>query len=345
MSTVLLELSFPSNWYHEAEADVLYVDDRTSSETSYCTIRQGVHVEQQTYPGHRWRARAKASRQLLGETVVATVPAGAPPHRLVVGGTPPRDASPATAAGWHLGQAAREPLLRAVATLLKILGNALASDDPKYRTLRCSNAAVAAVLALPGVLGLLGAAGFEQAGFEPSEARLVLAANAARAGLLDSSEVLERLQTLLQGGSLPPDPAAAASPPAAAGVSSADGPSASHRCAACQRGIFHDVRYRQTSGESWVSGRDNWEQSGEYRYHCEACNVDLCSACYDAWKGEAGAAASTSSSPARGGDAIHPRSHHLTIIPPITKPWGASGYGVSPAPPPVSSRNRRGPWG
>ena len=71
---------------------------------------------------------------------------------------------------------------------------------------------------------------------------------------------------------------------------------------------------------------------GEYRFHCDRCNVDLCAACYDAWKG---------------GDAsVHDQAHSFTIEAPITTPWGASTYGnTMPPPPSVRQRPRRGPFG
>lgn len=332
--TVTLEVSFPPNWYHEAEAELLWVDSASGAESSYGAITQAAHNEQATFVGHHWRARGKVSRELLGDTVVAVVAPGAPPHQLVAGGAPPQHASPSRAAGWCMGRAAREPLAHAVPTLLRVVCNATQSNDPKFRTLRMANAAVAAVLELPGALALLGAAGFSQEGGAlGGEARLVLPAAAARAPLLDASDVLERIQALLRGGSLTRAPESPA-PPAPKEKS------ASHHCAACRRGINNDVRRGwQTAGETWVSGRDNWELEGEYRYHCDTCDIDLCSACYDAWKGEAGSSSSSAE------PEVHAASHPFSIVPP-RKRAGGGGYGSAPAPPPRrTGASRRGAWG
>ena len=335
MAATLLELSFPPNWWLEAEAEILWVDEGSGREQGYGKITQGAHKQQETFGGHRWRLRGKGSRELLGETVVAPSAPGGPPHTLVAGAKAPH--APAEAACWKLGTAAREPLLRALTTLLKVVGNAARSpDEEKYRSLRVGNPSVAACLDVPGALALLSAAGFEQQGAfgvgEGAEARLVLPATAPRALLLDASTALERLQTLLQGGALPRAPDA---PPEGGGgggggaASSSSDDGASHRCAHCRRGIMNDIRSRRT-GSSWETGRDNWEFAGEFRYRCEACAVDLCAACYDKRKG---------------GDAtVHNLACDLRAVAPITNPWGG-GYGAPPAPPPPSSRNRRGPWG
>jgi hypothetical protein len=145
---------------------------------------------------------------------------------------------------------------------------------------------------------------------------------------------MRRLDALLRGLPPPGESLAsmqqAASARAAASSSAADAPS--HTCTACGRGIENDLR-RKLAGNGEVGGwRTHNVYQGEYRFHCTACAVDLCSECYDKWKE---------------GAPTHPQQCQLSIEAPITTPWGNSSYGVPPAPPPVNSARgrRRGPWG
>ena len=325
MSLVTLEFHFSNNWSHEGEAVVYYCGD---SEQEYGRVVQGATYTQQTYVGHRWRVREARSRVILHEVV-------AQPASTVtiveVGAAPPAH-DPLRAALWRMGKAPREPLVKAAATLTKLLENAK-RDDPKYRSVRVSNPAIASVLdGVPGALALLVAAGWEQlnAGSADAEARLVL--RAAYGPLDDALLELKRLHALMHG--LPPPGAPAAPPPpppSAAASSSSDAADASHRCGHCRRGIQNDLRQQMRRGSSQIDGwrTHDYIGGGEFRFHCERCKVDLCDKCYDKWKG--------------GDAAVHPQACQLSIEAPITTPWGSSGYGAPPAPPPF--KGRRGPFG
>lgn len=62
---------------------------------------------------------------------------------------------------------------------------------------------------------------------------------------------------------------------------------ASHWCHACGAPIHNDVRPSRWAAQevgAWRTG-GAFEQAGEYRFECKACNVNLCSKCYDGWKG------------------------------------------------------------
>ena len=99
----------------------------------------------------------------------------------------------------------------------------------------------------------------------------------------------------------------------------------------CRRGIQNDLRQQMRRGSSQIDGwrTHDYIGGGEFRFHCERCKVDLCDKCYDKWKG--------------GDAAVHPQACQLSIEAPITTPWGSSGYGAPPAPPPF--KGRRGPFG
>lgn len=341
MATLMtLELHFATNWSFEGTVDILYVDGSTGREQSYGSLAQGAYMSRETYPGHRWNARETKSRDLL-MTVVAT-PASdnsALPHIVTIGADD-RGLDPVKAATWRMGRSPREPLLACAATLSKILGNVLkAPDEPKYRTLKPANEKVRAALDVPGSLALLTCAGFEQSYVE-GEARLVLPAGRSHAPLEVANYALQRLDALLTGKPPPPPPrgSAAASSSSVTDVSdpssssSAAAPEPSHRCAHCRAGIMNDLR-NMLRGSNEVGGwrTHTWNGSGEYRFHCSKDNIDLCSKCYDKWKG---------------GDAsVHPLTSHFTIEAPITTLWGGSNYGPPPTPPMPSARNRRGPWG
>lgn len=62
---------------------------------------------------------------------------------------------------------------------------------------------------------------------------------------------------------------------------------ASHWCHACGAPIHNDVRPSRWAAQevgAWRTG-GAFGQAGEYRFECKACNVNLCSKCYDGWKG------------------------------------------------------------
>ena len=203
--------------------------------------------------------------------------------------------------------------------------------EPKFRSLKASNPSLQAASDLPGVLALLLASGFEEQIVE-SEPRLVLRSDHSLAPVQDAIAQMRRLDALLRG--LPPPGESLASMNAAAATARAASSASaqpSHRCAACGGGIHNDLR-AALRGNGEVGGWRTHDHvgQGEYRFHCARCDVDLCAKCYDAWKG---------------GAAVHPHECQLSIEAPITTPWGGSSYGAPPAPPPVTSRNRRGPWG
>jgi hypothetical protein len=331
MAATSLVVSFPANWFLEPEAELLWVDQR--SEQHYTFLTQGKTVEQTTYAGHRWMVRSKVGREVLADVTVVDAPGGV--QRVVADGA--AGSSDVRLAVLRIGRCARELAAKTCHTLLKLLRNVVAAPhNEKFRSLRVANATIAVLLDAPGALALLAAVGFEQQGIPvgaaAEDARLFLHATAPLALVKDGIEALERLHLLLHGGSIPP-PTPNAAPPTAVPSSSSD--AASHRCAACGRGIDHDLR-RALAGSGEVGGwrTHAFSRTGEYRFHCERCDIDLCGGCYDEWKRGGNRAAS-----------IHPISHSLTVVAPITTPWGGSSYGSMPAPPPVTSRNRRGAFG
>jgi len=331
MSQRLVRLSFhyPSNWSFEGTVDLLWCDG--SSERSYGKLQQGGQATRETYIGHRWCVREDASRELLLSIVV-----GQEDQLVTIGAEASLD--PLRGALWQMGRAPREPLLKACGALLRLLQNIDRSPhEDKYRSVRAANPAIAATLDVPGALALLSSAGFEQEQEqEGGDSRLVLRPQRSLGPLQDALAQLRRLDALLRG--LPPPQESslgsmqAAAAAASAAASSSAAAEASHRCGHCRAGIHNDLR-RQLAGSGEIGG---WRTHGavgpgEYRFHCDRCRVDLCGACYDQWKA---------------GDAsVHPLEHGFSIEAPITTPWGGSSYGTMPAPPPVTSRNRRGPWG
>jgi hypothetical protein len=336
MAKLVVEFHFPSNWSAEGSVDVLYSDPLSGGETSYGTLTQGATKRQETYEGHLWLLREAVSRELL-LSIVARKPEGGGdmPMLVTVGYTAEvLNTNPLRAAVWRMGQAPREPLLKASSLLLRILSNIVASpSEPKYRSVKASNASLAVALDLPGVLALLSYVGFEQV-VDGGEPRLALGSDRPIGPVHDAAAQMRRLDALLRG--LPPPGESLASMQhamaalAAASSSAADAPS--HTCGACGRGIENDLR-RKLAGSGEIGGwRTHNVYNGEYRFHCKACGVDLCSECYDKWKE---------------GAPTHSQQCQLSIEAPITTPWGGSSYGVPPAPPPVNSARgrRRGPWG
>jgi hypothetical protein len=337
-----LELTLAPNWAYEGTVDVCYVE-ASGSERSYGTLAQGSTMNRETYSGHLWHVREHNSRELL-MSIRAQLPADGSVYQRAVIGANDDGLDPLRSAMWLMGRAPRERLLAAVSILIRVVGNVLKDpSDPKFRSLRTSNPKVSEVLDIPGVLAFLSCTGFEQV-FVDGEPRLALPEGGhSTASLETSAAQLKRLDALLKG--LPPPRESLASMQAsasstAAAAAATDEPS--HRCAACGVGIENDLRRKMAAGSSEIGGwrSHQWNGGGEYRYHCSKCNVDICAKCYDVWK------ASNASGGGSGTSAIvHPATCTFSIEAPITTHWGGNGYGVMPAPPPVSSRNRRGPWG
>ena len=333
-----LELHYPSNWAYEGTVDILYVDG--ASEKSYGTLVQGGTHTQQTFPGHRWHVRERTSRELLAVITAERPAAGGAgmPQVVTIGGADAGERDPLRAALWQMGKSPHERLLPAVATLNKIVSNVLKEpSQPKFRSLRAANDKVAAALNVPGALAFLGCAGFEQS-YVDGEARLASPRAARRrpsrqrprscagstrcSGLPPPAESLSSMQA-----------SAASASTAASAAASAAAEQPSHRCASCGRGIENDLR-RKLAGSGEIGGWRShaWNGEGaEYRFHCGRCGVDLCSQCYDKWKG--------------GDAAVHGLSCSFAIEAPITTAWGGSNYGPPPAPPAYNPSRRRGPWG
>jgi len=329
MVGVTLEFHFPANWAIENEVDILWSNG--SEEQSYGRLAQNRSITQQTYPGHCWILREVLSRAAVLRIVAAEQLPGTP-QRVAVGDADCGELDPLRSFLWRVGSAPREACVKTCAVLLKALSNV--SRDPanvKFRTLKAGNAHVAAALNTPGALALLSYAGFEQHLDDDGGALLHLAADRPLQPLRDALAQLQRLHNLLHGLAPPPGPShtqAGSSSPS----SSTNGPQPSHRCACCHAGIDNDLR-QQMAGSGEIGGwrSHGYIGNGEYRFHCEECKCDLCGKCYDKWK---------ACEPN-----VHALSHSFTIVAPITTPWGNSSYGPTPPPPPVTSRNRRGPFG
>jgi hypothetical protein len=197
MTAFAMEMVFPSNWSFEGEVDICYVDASTGAEKSYGTLAQGKTKTQETFAGHCWNVRESRSRELLVSFVASQPPGNAP--MVVTIGADGAGLDPLKASLWRMGRAPREPLLAATTALLKVLSNVIKSpSEPKYRSLRAANEKVAAALDVPGVLALLGCAGFEQQ-LDTGEARLVLPSGRPTAPVEAAHAQLNRLECLLTG--------------------------------------------------------------------------------------------------------------------------------------------------
>ena len=356
MALMNLELHYATNWAYEGQVDVLYVDTGTGGEKSYGQLAQGSYMTRETYAGHTWNVREVGSRELLMSVVAKPNPAGGP-QIVQIGSEASLD--PLKAAVWRMGRAPREPLLAAVGTLSRILTNVIKNpDEAKYRSLKATNAKVAAALDVPGTLALLGSAGFEQS-YVDGEPRLVLPSGRPTAPIEAANAQLTRLDCLLTGKPPPTESLASmqashqATTNAQSSANAAAASEPSHRCSACGKGINNDLRKQLAAGSNEIGGwrSHQWNGGGEYRFHCSKCNVDLCSICYDKWKAGNNHASSSSAAidisdggggGGVGGSSIHPLTCQFTIEAPIETHWGNT---PRPPPPPVNSRNRRGPWG
>ena len=247
-------------------------------------------------------------------------------------------ADPLRCAIWRMGQAPRELLLPTCELCLKIAKNISSTPaEPKFRSVKATSKAMAAALDVPGVLALLMAMGFEQQQLGDDEPRLVLAQSQPLAPVMSAVTMLTRFDALLKGLPVPRESLAsyqltqAAAQAASSASSNQDAPS--HRCHNCHRGIENDLR-RKLAGSGEIGGWRTHDAvgDGEYRFHCDRCDVDLCAQCYDKYKN---------------GEATHEQGHPIQIIAPILNSWGGSSYGAGPPPPPPpgSRRQRRGPWG
>lgn len=181
-AAMTMELTFPFNWAYEGTVDVLYLDPSTGSEMSYGSLQQGRTMVRETFEGHHWLLRESTSRELLMSVVASQPPAGFP-QVVVVGSEGSTD--PLKAAVWRMGQAPRERLLSVCLLLLKVFQNVVANPgEPKWRSIKASNAAAAAALDVPGVLALMTCAGFEQQ-LVDGDARLVLPPSRALSSVQD----------------------------------------------------------------------------------------------------------------------------------------------------------------
>ncbi|KAL1507946.1 hypothetical protein AB1Y20_007550 [Prymnesium parvum] len=332
-SVVTLEFHFPSSWAFEGTVDVLWCD--RGNEVSYGRLSQGSSMPRDTYEGHTWLVREAISREVVCAVVARRPDAPGRPQLVTIGAHDGSD--PLRTAVCALGRAPHELLVQSVPVLSKLLENICrAPHEPKYRTLRLSNPTIRNTLETPGALALLRFSGFEE---RPECGQLALEAATPLRNLEDSLAQLQRMRALLQG--LPPPKESLHS--LRTGVDAANASSStsngrpdepSHRCSKCSKGIHNDLR-RALAGNGEVGGwrSHDFVGTGEFRYHCGACDQDLCSACYDMYKA--------------GNTRVHPPEHFgsIEIVAPITTPWGGNGYGVPPAPPPYNPRNRRGPWG
>jgi hypothetical protein len=202
-------------------------------------------------------------------------------------------------------------------------------EDPSLRSVRTANPTIARLLCIEHARGVLSAVGFAQAA-DGSDALACPAGTQLELAVLLALGRLDRCLKGLEGIAQPGAQPAEGGGHASAAGAQADG--ASHRCSSCRNGIRNDMRAARRQGGDVPGWRGHdWNDAGEYRYHCAACNQSLCSKCYDMWKARD---AST-----------HALEHALEIVPPITTPWGGTGYGSAPAPPSLNARPRRGAWG
>eukprot|EP00729_Bicosta_minor_P008409 gene8409-17672_t len=157
----------------------------------------------------------------------------------------------------------------------------VAQNHAVYRSIRPTNPKIAAALARPGVLALLASVGFAPC--------------------------------VVDSGSGPAAAAAAATPTA-----SSQHPHPAAAAGSDQGGEGEQSRWAAQEVGAWRTGAA-FGQAGEYRFECKACNVNLCSKCYDGWKG--------------GDGAKHDIRHRIEIIAPILH----NDYGSAPPPPPPGS--------
>uniref|UniRef100_A0A7S4B2L3 PUB domain-containing protein n=1 Tax=Chrysotila carterae TaxID=13221 RepID=A0A7S4B2L3_CHRCT len=291
---VTMRFVFPRNQALEQRAQLLWCDDSGARrEQFYADIAQGGELEQLSHQGHRWVLREAASRELL-LSVTARLPAGGggSVQYIVIAADGGAVTDPLRAALWRMGTSPREHLTVVCPTLLKLVNNILSKpQEPKYRSIRMANPSIGPLFRVDGCAELLRLAGFKECTDSEGEKRLVCEEGTCLSSMEDAAVQLKRLHALIIG--LPPPPetlrsmqqsaTAAASSVAAASADATAQPS--HRCHKCKAGIDNDLR-RQMAGSGEVGGwrSHGYIGPGEYRFHCDECNVDLCSKCYDKWK-------------------------------------------------------------
>ena len=120
-ATIVLELHYPSNWAFEGEADVLWCEGANGAEKSYGTLAQGGNMQRETYEGHSWVVREMRSREVLSTILARRPPDGGRYQVVTIGADGGPD--PLRAALWAMGRTPREPLVKAVGVLTKLLEN------------------------------------------------------------------------------------------------------------------------------------------------------------------------------------------------------------------------------
>ena len=88
---VTLEVGFVSGAGRDEAAELFWVaDNGNGAETRYTEVAQGQTISQETFPGHCWLLRGKASGEVLGRFVAQDRPA-VQPHEVDARRGPPAD--------------------------------------------------------------------------------------------------------------------------------------------------------------------------------------------------------------------------------------------------------------
>jgi hypothetical protein len=188
-------------------------------------------------------------------------------------------------------------------TLLKLICNVAAHPElEKYRTIKKSNAKIAAVMRVAGATEFLRACGFRD-----SVDALTMAPHAAVPGALAGAQhalakVGTNAEAGIRGHTIVPD--------------------GHFRCSGCRRVICNDDTI------DFSGGGGMHIPQGDFKYKCKDCDHDyeLCRKCFDSFQE---------------GILPHDTTHGFEHVAPKTSAWGW-GRGVPPPPPPPNSRNAGG---